>query len=185
MKLTRKTQVICVAVLLLCCIFLFLFYTQKGLILQAPFAWNTDDPNLMESLYLRFYCSRLAASSNPALEQAAAKELLKLAIYDLQTAHGVASKAIAQTSSPHPSDLFNRAHIQMRLFAFDGATLDFEEALKQRQVFQDLDHSPMMLSNDVEMAKACAAAKERYWHRKSRLATPPSRSASEDIPSNK
>jgi hypothetical protein len=154
MKLKRKAIPAFVAFLLVSGLFIFFFYTPLGL--AAQISWSRR----IHEAYLRFYCSRLAAAGNPDFQHPAALELYALGFNYLEAAHNAASAAIAQR--PDPQGFRLRANIELNTLSYSNAVADFEQALNLSKGPPGFDF-PSLISNHLEMAKACEAAKVKYW----------------------
>ena len=136
--------------------FLFFFYTPFGLVLQTYLALR------VQPIYLRFYSSRVAATGGIYCKQFSSDHLFELAMNDLKAAYDSSTAAIAQHTEP--SDLRQRAYIELHTLSYSNAVTDFEDALKLwRQNPSGTYLNPEMVSSHLEMAKDCAAAKQRYW----------------------
>jgi hypothetical protein len=142
--------------LVACALFWFLFYTAFGLDVQIALVLK------MHTAYLRFFSSRLAATNNETFQELIAVQLNTMAGYDLMAADEAANEATSHR--PDPIYFRDRARIEMRMLSYSNAAADFDQALtlwKQgKGGFFDFD--PIGTSNNVEMAKACAEAKEKY-----------------------
>jgi hypothetical protein len=174
MRLGRRSIIVTGAITFLACVmFFFLFYTPLGLDVQISVVLE------LQKVYLRFFSSRLAATNNPFFQGAVAGQLNAMGFYDLRAADEAFGKAIAQR--PDPRDLRDRARIEMRMLSYSNAAADFERALIlwKQGVGGGFDFDPGQTSNNMEVARACAEAKEKYsQYLRDRLASPPPASES-------
>ena len=182
MKFKARSKAIIVTsgiCLIACALFGFLFYTGLGLDVQISLVLK------MQTAYLRFFSSRLAATHNAVFQGSVAGQLHAMGVSDLLAADDAFSEAIAQ--QPDPRDLRDRAYIEMRLLSYSNAAADFERALIlwKQGVGGGFDFDPGQTSNHVEMARACAEAKQRYSpFRKDRPPNPPPSSDLKPPPTN-
>lgn len=149
-----KQKMIYAAVVCACGLFVFLFYTPFGLVLQTFIILK------VQSVYLPFYCSRVAATRGAYCKHFSSEQLYSMGWSDLQAARDTVSAGIAQQSDS--VELRRRAYIEMSILSYSNAVVDFAQALKLSKQPPDFDF-PLQTSNHLEMAKACAAAKEKYW----------------------
>ncbi len=170
MKSKRRTRVAYGLILLMCGLFLFFFYTPVGLLSQASLALK------IQPLYLRFLSARVAATGGVYCKDGVARQLYMSGMNNLWAAHEAVSAAIAQR--PYPMGFRRRAYIEMGTGSYSNAVADFEQALSLWQHEQyDFDFNPTGTSNSLEIAQACAAAKNKYWldrnNRPENPSTPP------------
>lgn len=155
MKFKARTKVTVALILCVCALFVFLFYTPLGLLVQTGAALQ------IQRVYLRFLSARVAATSEFYCKDGVATQLHDMGINDLWAARDAVSSAIAQ----RPDDqvkLRHRAEIEMMTLSYSNAVADYEQALKLSKQPPDFDF-PLSISNHLEMARICAAAKKRYW----------------------
>ncbi|MGO9243680.1 MAG: hypothetical protein ACLPT4_05665 [Verrucomicrobiia bacterium] len=168
MRRNRRLIIVTSGICLIACgLFGFLFYTGFGLDVQISVVLE------LQKVYLRFFSSRLTATNNADFQGAVAAQLNRMGFYDLQAADEAFGEAIAQR--PDPRDLRDRAYIEMRLLSYSNAAADFQQALMLwKQQGGGFDFDPGQTSNNMEMARACAEAKQKYWeYWKNRSANPP------------
>jgi hypothetical protein len=175
MKLRAVAKTAFALAVIICGLFFFLFYTRLGLLIQVGAALE------IQRVYLRFLTARATATREFFCQHNLARQLYSMGFNDLLAAHDVASAAIAQRQDGMEFKL--RARIAMSTLSYSNAVADFEQALRlwNQGLVGDLDFNLQGTSNSLEIAKACAAAQEKYrqyW--KNRPENP--RSGSESIP---
>jgi hypothetical protein len=156
MKSKTKLTILFAFIILLCGVFLFLFYTPYGLLLQTRVAPK------VQAAYLRFYSSRLSSTAGNYSRHTAAQQLFVMGQLNLWAARDAATMAIAQ--DPRPFDFYMRARVELDMLYYTNAVADYDAALRswqQLQLGEFLD--PKTLSNHLEMARSCAEAKQKYW----------------------
>jgi hypothetical protein len=156
MKFKAKTKVTIALLLFVCALFVFLFYTPLGLLVQTGAALQ------IQRVYLRFLSARVTTMSEFYGKDLVATQLHDMGINDLWAARDAVSAAIAQ----RPGDqlmLRHRADIEIMTLSYSNAVADYEQALKLSKQSPNFDF-PLSISNHLEMARVCAAAKERYWY---------------------
>jgi hypothetical protein len=176
MKLKMRWKVSFVVILFACGCFIFLFYFPFGLMLQAGLVVK------LQSLYLRFVSARVATVSTFDCKDSVARSFYQLAMNDLRAAHDTTSMAIAQHADAMA--FRRRANIEMSSLHYSNAVADFEQALESwKRSPYHFDFNAAATSNQLELAKACARAKEMHSKHGESLAAAPAAAESRSVPS--